>query len=276
MFSEADFPSEMKSARVTPIFKKEDPLQKKYYRPVSVLPIQSKIFERAMVDQLNDHFRGLFHPFLSAYRRGYSCQSALLALTEDWRSALDRGHFVGAILMDLSKAFDCLPHKLLLEKLRAYGLSEPAVSLINSYLSDRKQCVKMGNSQSSPLSMSKGVPQGSVAGPILFNVFLNDIFYFINDTYLYYYADDNTVSYSNIDFNAMKQTLEAEGNVLVDWFTDNQMEANPGKFQALAVGKKTQNRKPTFSIKGADIECTDEVKLLGVTIDYLMNFDTHI
>lgn len=276
MFSESRFPSEMKSARVTPIHKKEDPLQKEKYRPVSVLPIRSKVFEWSMVDQLNDHFRGLFHPFLSAYRKGYSCQSALLALTEDWRSALDRGHFVGAILMDLSKAFDCLPHKLLLEKLHAYGLAESAVSLIKSYLSDRKQCVKMGNSQSSSLLMSKGVPQGSIAGPILFNVFINDIFYFINHSNLYNYADDNTISFSNKDFAIMKNTLEAEGSALVDWFTDNQMQANPCKFQGLAVGKKTRNRRPTFRIQGADIECTDDVKLLGVTFDYLLNFDTHI
>ena len=129
MFAESTFPESMKNARVTPIFKKEDPLLKKYYRPVSVLPIRSKIFERAMVDQLNDHFQTLFHPFLSAYRKGYSCQSTLLALTEDWKKALDDGHYVGAILMDLSKAFDCLPHKLLLEKLRAYNI-EDAISEI--------------------------------------------------------------------------------------------------------------------------------------------------
>ena len=87
-----------------------------------------------MVDQLDDYFRAHFHPFLSAYRKGYSCQSPLLALTEDWRQSLDGGHIVGAILMDLSKAFDCLPHSLLNEKLRAYNLAESAVSLLGSYL----------------------------------------------------------------------------------------------------------------------------------------------
>ena len=276
MFAESTFPESMKNARVTPIFKKEDPLLKKYYRPVSVLPIRSKIFERAMVDQLNDHFQTLFHPFLSAYRKGYSCQSTLLALTEDWKKALDDGHYVGAILMDLSKAFDCLPHKLLLEKLRAYNISEHAVSLLSSYLSDRKQCVKIGRAQSTHLPMSKGVPQGSIAGPVLFNVFINDIFYFTQKTTLYNYADDNTISYSHRNFDTMKHTLETEGSALVGWFTDNQMEANPGKFQGLAVGKKTHCQTPTFNIQGADIKCTENVKLLGVTIDYQMNFDMHI
>ena len=147
----------MLRAAVTPICKKEDPLLKKYYRPVSVLPIQSKIFERALVDQLDDYFRVLFHPFLSAYRKGYSCQSTLLALTEDWRQSLDGGHFVDAILIDLSKAFDCLPHRLLLEKLRAYNLAESAVSLLGSYLPDREQCVKIGNAQSASLPCALGL-----------------------------------------------------------------------------------------------------------------------
>ena len=93
------------------------------------------------------------------------CQSTLLALTEDWRQSLDGGHFVGAILMDLSKAFDCLPHRLLLEKLRAYNLAESAVSLLGSYLSDREQCVKIGNAQRASLPMYKGVPQGTILAP---------------------------------------------------------------------------------------------------------------
>ena len=177
MFEDSTFPKYMKNARVTPIYKKEDPLLKKYYRPVSVLPIRSKIFERALADQLDDYFRALFHPFLSAYRKGYSCQSTLLALTEDWRQSLDGGHFVGAILMDLSKAFDCLPHRLLLEKLRAYNLAESAVSLLGSCLSDREQCVKIGNAQSASLPMCKGVPQGSIIGPLLFNIFINQYFH---------------------------------------------------------------------------------------------------
>ena len=124
--------------------------------------------------------------------------------------------------------------------------------------------------------MRKGVPRGSIAGPIIFNIFINDIFYFTRHTNLYNYADDNTISYSHQNFNMMKDTLEAEGSALVDWFTKNQMEANPGKFQGLAVGKKTRSQRPTFSIQGSDIECTDDVKLLGVTLDGKLNFDQHI
>ena len=177
MSEDSTFPKYMKNTRVTPIYKKEDPLLKKYYRPVSVLPIRSTIFERALVGQLDDYCLALFHPFLSAYRKGYSCQSTLLALTKDWRQSLDGGNFVGAILMDLLEGFrDCLPHRLLLEKLRAYNL--------DSYLSDREQCVNVGNAQRASLPMYKGVPQGSIIDPVLFNIFINAIFHFNRHTKL--------------------------------------------------------------------------------------------
>ena len=136
------------------------------------------------MDQLDDYVRVLFHPFLSAYRKGYSCQSTILTITEDWRQSLDGGHFVGAILMDLSKAFDCLPHRLLLEKLRACNVAESAVSLLGTYLSDREQCVKIGNTQSASLPMHKGVPQASIIGPVLFNIFINGIFHSTHHTEL--------------------------------------------------------------------------------------------
>lgn len=276
MFKCSEFPTELKQARITPVFKKEDPLSKKNYRPVSVLPIEAKVFEMAMVDQLGSHFQGLFHPFLSAYRPGFSCQSTLLALTEEWRWAADDGCYAGAILMDLSKAFDCLPHNLMIEKLRAYKLSENAVGLISNYLSDRIQCVKIGEVKSSMMPLKKGVPQGSNLGPILFNTFINDIFYFINKSSLYNYADDNTISYCDKNYDMMKSTLEADGSTLVEWFAENQMQANPEKFQALAIGKKTNEKRPVFSIQGAHIECSDYVKLLGVTIDSSLKFDVHI
>jgi retron-type reverse transcriptase len=136
------------------------------------------------------HFH--FHPSLSAFRKGFGYQTALLKIIEDWKKALDENKYIAAILMDLSKAFDCLPHDLILLKLEAYGLSEKSINLLNSYLSGRKQCVKVKNMCSSFETVYKGVPQGSILGPILFNFFINDIFYSVEFSTIYNYADDNT------------------------------------------------------------------------------------
>ena len=123
------FPTQLISAQVTPIYKKDDPFTEKNYRPVSILPTLSKIYERLLSKQLTEHFNSIFHDFLSAFRASYGCQTTLLRLVEDWKQALDNNMYVGAILMDLSKAFDCIHHDLLLAKLQAYGVSKHSCNL---------------------------------------------------------------------------------------------------------------------------------------------------
>ena len=224
------------------------------------MPTVSKIFETTLDEQLTSYFENLFNPYLSAFRKGYSCQSVLLAISEEWRSALDRGNHVAAILMDLSKAFDCLPHSLIEAKLKAYGLSKNVVSLISSYLADRKQCVQIGTSRSTFQNISKGVLQGSILGPLIFNIFLNGIFNFINEAKLFNYADDNTLSHSHPDVvKRLIAILERESAKLIEWFVRNQMKAYPDKFQALAVGESTFEKKPIFRIGEAQIGCETTV-----------------
>ena len=197
-YSLCKFPTGLKEAQVLPLHKKNDPLDKANFRPVSLLPIISKIYERNMHDQLSAYLDSSFNPFLAAFRKGFGCQSTLLRLLEDWRKALDNNECVAAILMDLSKTFDCLPHELLVAKLRAYGLSEETVKLLDSYLSDRSQQIRLGPHTSTWERIFKGVPHGSILGPLLFNVFINDIFYFIVYSIIYNYADDNTLSYTHV------------------------------------------------------------------------------
>ena len=117
----------------------------------------------------------------------------LLRLIEDWRNALDNKCVVGAVSMELSKAFDMTPHDLLLAKLAAYGVSPVSLPLLHSYLTDRSQRVRIEDVTSEVVVFTKGVPQGSVLGPLLFNIFLNDLFYFINRANLSSYADDNQI-----------------------------------------------------------------------------------
>ena len=229
-----------------------------------------------LFDQLIEFFEKIFHDYLCAFRKNHGCQTTLMRLLEDWKAALDKNQYVAAILMDLSKAFDCLPHDVLLSKLSAYGLSQNSVKLLQNYLTGRKQQIKLQGVLSSWADIQKGVPQGSILGPLLFNIFINDIFYFIEHGTLYNYADDNTLSYADNDFERLICILEKEISVLIEWFKINCMQANPDKFQAIAVGNKTYAKKPVFNIESAEITCDDVVKLLGIDIDYQLNFNIHI
>ena len=160
---------------------------------------------------------------LSAFRKGHSCQILLVKYIEDWKAALDQNKHIGVLFTDLSKAFDCLPHTLLLAKLRAYGLDISASNLIASNLSNRNQRVKTGNARSEWIFLSKGVPQGSILGPLLFNVFINDMFLFINKCTLYNYADDNSLSCAATTVQEVISSLQFDGSRVIQWFTDNGM-----------------------------------------------------
>ena len=139
--------------------------------------------------------------------------------------------------MDLSKAFDCLHHNLLLLKLENYGVSENSLRLLQSYLTGRKQCVKIESVCSSFLDIYKGAPQISILGPVMFNVFINDIFDFVRKGDLHNYADDNTLSYGNNSVDDVIETLEEQSDILIKWFTENHTQANPGKFQAISIDR---------------------------------------
>ena len=270
------FPNGAKTAQVAPLFKKDNAMTKSNYRPVSLLPIPSKFFEKVLSNQLSEYFDNIFDDFLCAFRKGHGCQTTLIRLLEDWKCAFDINAYVAAILIDLSKASDCLPHNVLLCKLSSYGLTENATKLMESYLSDRTQQIKIGNVVSSWAEIQKGVPQGSILGPHLFNDFINDIFYFIKNYTLYNYADDNTLSFLSPDFEELTKVLQCEGKILIAWFRFNCMQANPNKFQTIAAGKRTHEKSTSFKFGSIDIKCDEVVKLLGIDIDFRLNFDNHI
>ena len=140
------------------------------------MPATSKVYERLIQTQIVNFISNKLSTYLCGYRKGYSAQHALISLIEHWRKALDNKGYAGAVLMDLSKAFDCINHDLLIAKLHAYGFGKEALEMMKSYLTGRKQRVKINESFSSWADLLTGVPQGSVLGPLLFNIYINDIF----------------------------------------------------------------------------------------------------
>ena len=272
------FPSRLKSAAVAPFYKCDDKTDKKNYRPVSVLNSFSKIFEMVIKDQIVPYFDKYLSIFISAYRKRYSSQHVLIRLIEEWRDKLDQNLMVGAILMDLSKAFDCIPHDLLIAKLEAYGLDITSLTYIYSYLKGRKQSVRINNIYSIYLLILSGVPQGSILGPILFNVFMNDLFLFIKTADIHNFADDNTLSAFARELNDLLDILEIESKISIDWLESNDMIVDPTKFQSIIIckNKKIITRGISVTIKDKIIKSKEWVKLLGIKIDDNLNFNVHI
>ena len=168
-----------------------------------------------------------------------------------------------------------MPHNLLIAKLKAYGFDFSACRLIASYLTNRRQRVKIGDARSKWALLSKGVPQGSILGPLLFNVFMNDFFLFIERCQLYNYADDDFLSHISSNPTEAMESLVHDGNISINWFKSNGMLANPDKFQFLAL---SSNTVPNFDLVLNGITLTSEshVKALGVVIDNKLNFSEHI
>ncbi len=277
-FDTNSFPDDMKRAEISPIHKKKDDMIKENYRPVSILVVLAKVYESIIAEQLISHFNPLFNKLLCAYRKKYSCDHILIRLVESWKEALENDRFVGTILMDLSKAFDCIPHGLLICKLHAYGLSEDACLFLSSYLCGRFQRVKVADGRGNWEPLKKGIPQGSCLGPLIFNIFINDLFLFIKKCELYNYADDNTLSVSGSTMDFVIEALKTDTENAVNWFTINFMQANPEKFQVMYMKPFiSKDQLPqTLELHGASIERERHVKLLGITIDDRLKFDIQI
>ena len=269
-----DFPQELKIADVTPTFKKGDATDVSNYRPISVLPSVSKIYERIIQRQILHYMDRSLSSFLCGYRKGYNTQYALISLIERWKKSLDSHGYAGAVLMDLSKAFDTLNHELLIAKLHAYGFSREALKLVYSYLTDRWQRTKINNSFSSWTELLLGVPQGSVLGPILFNIYINDLFWINELTSVCNFADDTTLYACNQDLESVLQRLEHDSLLAIEWFESNFMKLNADKCHLLISGFRHQSH--WCKIGDAKIWESSKQKLLGVTIDNRFKFDSHL
>ena len=271
------FPDCAKVAVVTPVFKKDNRHNKQNFRPISVLNTFSKVFENYLFDQLNTYFESILSQFVSAYRKHFSTQHVLLRLVEEWRQGLDNNKVVGAVLMDLSKAFDCLSHDLVIAKLTAYVLGDGALQIIYSYLKNCRQSVKVKGVISLLKVILVGVSQGLLLAPLLFNIVINDMFCFITSN-LHNFADDITLSAVAESLQILVNELEHQAKKAIDWLQMKQMIANPEKFKAIVLKRLNAKEDLNVNLQINDIRITtsSEVDLLGVTIDSKLTFDSYI
>ena len=266
------FPSILKNGDITAVLKKGYKGSKENYRPVSILPIISKLFEKMIGKQITHFMDPLLSKYQCGFRRGFGAQDCLLAMLEKWKSSVDKRKTSGVLLTDLSKAFDCLSHDLIIAKLNAYGFGLSTLNLMQSYLSERKQRTKVNQDYSSWEEILFGVPQGFVLGPILFNIFLSDLFLILNNIDFTSYADDNTIYTTGENIDEVIFSLQESFKKLFKCFTDNQVKTNEDKCHLIvSTTEATEIRIGDYSIKSSDNE-----KLLGVYIDNKLNFDYHV
>ena len=274
------FPSSFKLAKVIPIHKKDDTMVISNYRPISILPAFSKILERVVYDRLYKFLdNNLFlNPEQYGFRQSHSTDLALLKFFDRVSTALaHREHAVG-VFMDLSKAFDTLDHSIILSKLQYYGVRGIAYQWFSSYLTRRRQFTYCHSVNSDILFLKCGVPQGSILGPLLFLIYINDICNVSNVLSYTLFADDTTVFYSHHDIQSLEQTMNQELPKLTLWFRSNALSLNVQKtnFMHFKGRKSCHNQSLDIKLDGVSIERRTCTKFLGVFINDKLTWNDHV
>ena len=221
-------PIEWKQAKVVPLFKSRNEDDLDNCRPISILPILSKILEKAVFHQLHRYLseNSLLSPYQSGFRANHSTQLAITFFTDKTRGHMDKGLLTGVVFIDLKKAFDTVPHDGLLNKLFRYGIQDQPLSWFESYLTNRTQSVSIENHLSSAANISSGVPQGSVLRPLLFIIYINDLPLAVGLSSVMLYADDTVIFSAASSIDQLQLNLSLDLNVVSNWLTANGLFLN--------------------------------------------------
>ena len=257
------FPEPFKIARVIPLFKKGDRSNPENYRPISLLSSLSKVFEKVLCKRMTKFFmkNESFTPNQYGFRNKRSCTHAIGEVLDYIRNEMDKRNAGSACFIDLKKAFDTLDHNILLQKLEKYGFRGKILCLLTNYLENRQQYVEHNQSRSSTKELKTGVPQGSVLGPFLFLIYINDLPLVCEKSKISLFADDTTVY--NIGMNSEKEITE-DVRKMRNWFDVNKLTLNVEKCESISFGRAQPVSEETF---GEKISCKSSCKYLGVLID---------
>ena len=273
------FLDELKIAKIIPIFKSGNEQCTNNYRPISVLPFFSKIYEKVMANFLTNFLdaNDLLYNSQFGFRHNHSTSHAIITLIEKISRALDTGKTVCGIFIDFRKAFDVIPHKTLLKKLYAYGIRGEIYNWFKSYLSDRSQFVQYQNSKSGTKLITHGVPQGSIIGPLLFILYIND---FLNASELLFsilFADDTSVFIEGYEYDKMIEILNKEMKKIDTWLECNGLVINTDKTHYMVFHRaKLKSTNKDIYIRDIKIKRVTSVKFLGLIIDDQLKWIEHI
>ena len=277
---ESVFPLLNKEANVCPIYKKGDLSKCENYRPISLLSNISKIFERVMYVRVEDFLKSseILYNFQFGFRKQYSTNHALLSIVEKIRESLDNNRFVCGVFIDLEKAFDTVNHAILLSKLDHYGIRGTANNWFSSYLSNRSQTVTINGVTSTKGDISCGVPQGSILGPLLFLLYINDMHLAVDSSTVYHFADDTNLLYSHKSLKKLRSILNKDLALLYDWLCANRLSLNEGKteFIVFRPPRRSPNLRITLKLHHTKLYESSKIKYLGIILDNKLNWKPHI
>ena len=268
-------PQEWKEANVVPVFKKGEAEYVENYRPISLLSLVSKVLERCLLDSFKDQLYEIVKSCQHGFRNGKSCTSNLLEVLDYIGSMLDNGSQIDVVYMDMSKAFDKVCHRRLLYKLSEFGFGGNLLQWFRSYLTDRRQRVTALGATSDPLPVTSGVPQGSILGPALFLLYVNDLPDAVEESHIAMFADD-TKLYKKISGPADADSLQADLNRLDTWASDSGLVFNKSKCKHQIITRKIKPTESSYSIKGNPLEVVLSERDLGVIISNNLTWNKQV
>ena len=277
---EGIFPDELKKAKVTPVFKSGDKRDFTNYRPISVLPVFSKLLERIIYKRTIEFFNkhSLLYEGQFGFRTDFSTSMALTSISNKIVDAFEKNEFALGVFIDLSKAFDTINHAILLSKLNRYGIRGAALDFFSSYLDNRLQCTRFGSFVSDFKTITCGIPQGSLLGPLLFIIYINDLYKSANDLSFILYADDTNIVVSNPNLESLCNIVNRGLSQVCEWFKANKLSINVNKcnYMIFHNGKRFCVNDICIRIDNTALPRVDKTKFLGVYLDSSLSWKYHI